>query len=162
MTCDMEIRPIEPTDFDAILSLNQGALDGVGPLDMERLEWIVSLADQVLVADIDGAIGGFVVTMTPGTAYYSPYYAWFEERFDDYCYLDRIVVSPAHRRRGIASRLYDEIEQDLPVALEVYAEPPNVPSLAFHAARGYQEVGRQPHVNGKIVAMLLKASADLN
>lgn len=152
----MVIRPIEPEDFDTVLALNQGALEGVGPLDMERLEWIVDLADRVLIADVDGVIGGFVVTIAPGTAYDSPNYAWFEERFDKHCYLDRIVVSPGHRRTGIASALYDEIERNRPVTLEVYAEPPNVPSLAFHAARGYDEIGRLPQQNGKVTAMFVK------
>jgi len=152
----MYIRPIEPADFDSVLALNQGALDGVGPLDADRLQWIVGLADQALVADVDGDIGGFVITMPPGTAYDSPNYAWFEERFDSHCYLDRIVVAPTHRRTGIASQLYDEIERTLPVTLEVYAEPPNEPSLAFHAARGYDEIGRLPQSNGKVVALFVK------
>ncbi|MGZ8718539.1 MAG: GNAT family N-acetyltransferase, partial [Aeromicrobium sp.] len=70
--------------------------------------------------------------------------------------LDRIVVAQTHRRLGIASRLYDEIERALPVTLEVYAEPPNGPSLAFHAARGYDEIGRLPQGSGKIAAMFVK------
>lgn len=152
----MVIRPIEPADLAAVLALNQGALDSVGPLDAERLDWIVGLADQTLIADVGGAIGGFVVTIAPGTAYDSPNYAWFEERFDQHCYLDRIVVAPGHRRMGIASALYDEIERTRPVTLEVYAEPPNEPSLAFHAARGYEEIGRLPQNNGKVTAMFVK------
>ncbi|MDQ3156322.1 MAG: GNAT family N-acetyltransferase [Actinomycetota bacterium] len=153
---DTTIRPIEPADCDAVLALNQSALDGVGPLDTNRLQWIVGLSDRALVADVDGDIGGFVITMPSGTAYDSPNYAWFEERFDNHCYLDRIVVAPTHRRMGIASQLYDEIERTLPVTLEVYAEPPNGPSLAFHAVRGYEEIGRLPQSNGKVVALFVK------
>lgn len=152
----MAIRPIRSTDLEAVLALNQGALDGVGTLDTDRLRWIVGLADQALVADVDGDIGGFVITIAPNTAYDSRNYAWFEERFDAHCYLDRIVVAPTHRRRGIASMLYDRIEQTLPVTLEVYAEPPNEPSLAFHAARGYEEIGRLSQGNGKVAAMFVK------
>lgn len=154
----MKIRNIAPTDLDVVLALNQGALDAVGPLDLERLSWIVSLAENALVADIDGEIGGFVVTLGPGTAYDSPNYAWFGHHFGEhpYTYLDRIVVAPGHRRTGIASLLYDAVEGRSPVGLEVYCEPPNVASLAFHAARGYEEIGRQPQSNGKTVAMLVK------
>lgn len=154
----MNIRPIEERDLDAVLALNQGALDGVGPLDPERLDWIVGLADRALVADIDGAIGGFVMTIAPGSAYDSPNFAWFERHFaaDPYVYLDRIVVAPDARRTGVASALYGQVEGAHPVALEVYCEPPNIASLAFHAARGYVEVGQQPQSNGKTVAMLVK------
>lgn len=147
------------SDLSTVLVLNQGALDGVGPLDADRLRWIVGLADRALVADVDGAIGGFILTIAPGTAYDSPNYRWFEKRFDSHCYLDRIVIAPTHRRMGLASRLYDEIERTLPVTLEVYAEPPNGPSLAFHAARGYKEIGRVPQVNGKVAAMFVKRAA---
>lgn len=144
-------------DLDAALTLNQGALEGVATLDLERLAWIVGLSSRALVADIDGAIGGFAITIAPGTAYDSINYRWFEERYARHNYLDRIVVAPTHRRLGIASQLYDQIEGDLPVTLEVYAEPPNVPSLAFHAARGYEEIGRVPQDNGKVAAMFLKS-----
>lgn len=152
----MTIRPLVPADLGVVLELNQGALDGVGPLDADRLRWIVGLSERALVVDVDGGIGGFILTIAPGTAYDSPNYRWFEARFAVHCYLDRIVVAPGHRRRGIASRLYDEIERKLPVTLEVYAEPPNEPSLAFHAARGYEKIDRLPQANGKVAAMLVK------
>ncbi len=152
----MIIRPIETADLETVLALNQGEPEGVGPVDAERLAWIVGLADRALIADVEGEIGGFIITLGPGTAYDSANYAWFEDRFDQHCYLDRIVVAPGHRRTGIASALYCEIESRLPVTLEVYAEPPNVASLAFHAARGYEEIGRLSQSNGKVAAMLLK------
>lgn len=152
----MQVRTITSSDLNVVLALNQGALEGVGALDAVRLQWIVGLADQALVADVGGDIGGFVITISPGTAYDSPNYRWFEERFESHCYLDRIVVAPGHRRTGIASILYDRIERTLPVTLEVYAEPPNEVSLAFHAARGYEEIGRLPQNNGKVSAMFVK------
>jgi len=49
------------------------------------------------------------------------------------------VVAETHRRQGVASRLYDAIEADLAVALEVYDT--NAPSQEFHRRRGYQKVG---------------------
>ena len=156
MSSEVELRPLTAADLDAVLTLNQGALEGVGPLDAERLDWIVGLSARSLVAEVNGTIGGFVITIAPGSSYDSVNYAWFEERYDSHNYLDRIVVAPTHRRLGIASRLYDEIETLLPVTLEVYCEPPNVPSLEFHAARGYREIGRVPQNNGKTAAMLVK------
>lgn len=153
----MTLRPMAPADLDAVLALNQGALEGVGSLDRERLDWIVGLSARALVADVDGAIAGFAITIGSRSAYDSINYDWFCERYERHNYLDRIVIAPTHRRQGIASQLYDEIEQELPVTLEVYAEPPNVPSLAFHAARGYEEIGRLLQDNGKIAAMFVKS-----
>jgi len=133
------IRDIENTDLDTIVDLNQNALEGVGPLDRESLSLLVKMADQALVVDDDGDIAGFVITLPPRTAYQSSRYHWFENRYDDYVYLDRIVVAETHRRQGIASKLYDAVEQDLPIALEVYDT--NEGSLAFHHGRGFEKVG---------------------
>lgn len=149
------IRPIEHHDLDAIVDLNQAALEGVGPLDYEALALLVKQSDQALVLDDGGQVGGFVITLPTGATYDSSRYEWFEDRLDEYVYLDRVVVAETHRRQGVASRLYDAIESDLPVALEVYDT--NVPSLEFHRQRGYRKLGELEHA-GKTNLMLLKAS----
>ena len=143
------------SDFDSIVHLNQNALEGVGPLDNESLSLLVKMADQALVVDHgDGDIAGFVITVPPGAEYDSSRYRWFEDTLeDDYVYLDRIVVSEDHRREGVASKLYEEIEADLPIALEVYET--NDVSLAFHESRGFEEVGSLDH-NGKTNLMLVR------
>ena len=143
------------SDFDSIVHLNQNALEGVGPLDNESLSLLVKMADQALVVDHgDGDIAGFVITVPPGAEYDSSRYRWFEDKLsDDYVYLDRIVVSEDHRREGVASKLYEEIEADLPIALEVYET--NDVSLAFHESRGFEEVGSLDH-NGKTNLMLVR------
>ncbi|MDX6233095.1 MAG: uncharacterized protein QOH68_2099 [Nocardioidaceae bacterium] len=148
------IREMTHSDFDSIVHLNQNALEGVGPLDNESLSLLVKMSDQALVAEDDGDIAGFVITLPPGAEYDSSRYRWFEDKLvDDYVYLDRIVVSDAHRRKGVASKLYEEIEGDAPVALEVYET--NDVSLAFHESRGFEEVGALTH-DGKTNLMLVR------
>lgn len=150
------IRDIEPTDFDTIVHLNQNALEGVGPLDNESLSMLVKMSDQALVEEAGGDIAGFVITLPTGAEYDSSRYRWFEQRLSDYVYLDRIVVAENHRREGVASRLYDEVENDLPVALEVYDT--NDVSLAFHHGRGFEEIGRLTD-NGTTNLMLVRPAA---
>jgi predicted GNAT superfamily acetyltransferase len=142
------------SDFDSIVHLNQNALEGVGPLDNESLSLLVKMSDQALVVEDDGDIAGFVITLPPGAEYDSSRYRWFEDKLvDDYVYLDRIVVSDEHRRKGVASKLYEEIEGDAPVALEVYET--NDVSLAFHESRGFEEIGALTH-DGKTNLMLVR------
>ena len=154
----------DDAELTTVLSLNQGALDGVGPLDDARLRWLLGMAQasgQALVAD-DGAggIAGFAMVFAPDTAYDSTNYRWFVERYDSFGYLDRIVVSPGHRRRGVGTLLYDAAEDGARgsgrLLCEVYVEPPNVASLAFHERRGYVDVGRVLQANGKTCVMLEK------
>ena len=156
----VRLRPYEPTDADAVLALNQANLDAVGWLDAERLEWLVGLADSSLLADDDGVLAGFAITLAPGTAYDSVNYAWFAQRYDDFSYLDRIVVAPAYRRSGVGTLIYDAAEDRAlrhgRLTAEVYVEPPNESSLAFHRRRGYAEVGRLRQANGKTCSMLAK------
>ena len=146
------------SDFDTIVHLNQNALEGVGPLDNESLSLLVKMSDQALVAEDSGDIAGFVITLPPGAEYDSSRYRWFEDKLvDDYVYLDRIVVSDEHRRKGVASKLYEEIEGDTPVALEVYET--NDVSLAFHESRGFEPVGELEH-DGKVNLMLVREPDD--
>jgi len=148
------IRDMTHSDFETIVHLNQNALEGVGPLDNESLSLLVKMSDQALVAEDSGDIAGFVITLPPGAEYDSSRYRWFEDKLvDDYVYLDRIVVSDEHRRKGVASQLYEEIEGDTPVALEVYDT--NDVSLAFHESRGFEEVGALTH-DGKTNLMLVR------
>ncbi len=161
----MRLRPYDASDTVAVLALNQANLDAVGWLDTERLEWLVGLAELSLVADAGAGamLAGFTVVLPPGTAYDSINYAWFGQRYHDFAYLDRVVVAPAYRRTGTGSLIYDAAEEHARsrglMALEVYCEPPNEPSLAFHRRREYTEVGRLGQPNGKTCSMLTKQLA---
>jgi predicted GNAT superfamily acetyltransferase len=147
------IRSMKHPDHDQILDLNQGALHAMGPLDHEDLALLVKKADQALVAEADGDVAGFVITLPADADHDSSRFRWFAERYDDFVYLDRVVVSPDHRREGVGSELYDQLPSDVPVALEVYET--NQASLAFHAARGFRRVGELAH-EGTVNVMMLR------
>ena len=141
------LRPVETDDLAAVLALNLAEEASLAPMSQERLDYLRSRADRFDVVEVDRSPVGFVVTMPPGTDYDSPNYRWFGERYGkDFCYLDRIALAPAVRRQGVAGAVYDQLEavaaRHLRMALEVNLVPPNPASLAFHARRGYVEVGR--------------------
>jgi predicted GNAT superfamily acetyltransferase len=140
------LRPITPSDVDHVLALNERNVVKLAPLDAARLGEIRDWADRVDVLDVDGSFAGFVVTFGPGTAYDSENYRWFTERFDDFYYLDRIVLHEDFRRQGLGGFVYDDVEETARkhgrLALEVNLVPRNDASLAFHQRRGYVEVGR--------------------
>lgn len=150
---DVRLRPLAAADADdaadvaAVLALNHAEVVNLAPMDEPRLEVLRGLADRFDVIEVDGAFGGFVVTFAPGTAYDSENYRWFASRFPDgFYYLDRVVLDPSVRRRGVAGVVYDELEAVAAayrrMVLEVNLRPRNAASLAFHARRGYAEVGQ--------------------
>ncbi|WP_235737039.1 GNAT family N-acetyltransferase [Nocardioides alcanivorans] len=139
------LRPIEPDDHAFVLELNERNVEVLSPMDGARLEALLGWAHQAVIIQHDGERAGFVLTFASGADYDSGYYRWFSERFDDFRYLDRVVIDEPYRRLGLGARTYAELEKslgDVPLLLEVNVDPPNEASLAFHAGRGYVEVSR--------------------
>ncbi len=158
-----KLRRVEPSDHADVLALNQANVVKLAPMDQARLHQLDGWADRFDVVDVDGEFGGFVVTFAPGSAYDSENYRWFAERHGHgFYYLDRIVLADSHRRQGLGSFVYDEIEQVARrygrLALEVNLVPRNDVSLAFHDRRGYVEVGRLGD-DAHLVAMMEKQLA---
>jgi predicted GNAT superfamily acetyltransferase len=154
-----DLRPLRDTDVADVLTLNDRNVVKLAPMDEARLHEVRETADRFDVLDVDGAFAGFVITFAPGTAYDSENYRWFAARHERFYYLDRIVLHEGFRRRGLGGQVYDEIERIAApytrLALEVNLVPRNDVSLAFHAARGYREVGRLGD-DEHLVAMLEK------
>jgi predicted GNAT superfamily acetyltransferase len=150
-------------DYAAVLALNATATaEGLtGPLGLDRLDWLRLIAAHAVVVDLDGRPAGFVLTFTPGSAYDSLEFGWFTSTYADrFLFIERIVVADDHRREGIATAVYRAIERSARpfdrVVTHVRSDPPDTPALAFHAARGYVEVGKQRLPTGGTTALVAK------
>ena len=152
----MHLRPIGPPDLSAVLDLNAAEVPKVGPLDADGLARLVAICDLALLAEDGDGLLGMVLALAPGADYGSANYGFFERRGTDHFYVDRIAVTARARRQGIASALYDAVEQRAgetgrgEVTCEVNVVPRNDGSLRFHAARGFVEVGQQGVGNHRV------------
>lgn len=158
----MSIAPIEPAHFPAVLALNGSVVEKTGPLDAARLAWM--LGDAFQAVQIGGGGDAFMLAFAEGAAYDSPNYRWLAAKYPRFTYVDRIVVAPHTRGRGLARRLYEQLIAATQlsgrpvVTCEVNLDPPNPGSDAFHAALGFAEVGRgSPDGGKKIVRYLARA-----
>lgn len=156
-------RPLNannPDELESILMLNQSEVPNVGPLDMPSLQKLVGAAYQTIIAEVDNEVAGFVITMIPGSDYQSENYLWFEQRYDQHLYVDRIAVSGQHRGLGIGKGLYQTIAEPESarerITCEVNLEPANPVSMAFHQRLGFELVGEQSFTDKYVqrVAML--------
>lgn len=139
------LRASTPKDDSAILAWNEADVHFLAPMDASRLAYLRRHAHAVDVIETEGSRAGFVITFVEGSDYDSPNYRWFTEREREFQYVDRIVIDPAHRGRGLGRRVYRaliERHPGRPLLAEVNVEPPNTTSLAFHDAMGFEEVGR--------------------
>lgn len=159
----MHVRDLVAADLGAVLALNNANVPALNELDATECARLAGLADTALVAEIDGAFAGFCWVIGPGRDYASLNYTWFNERFDDVLYLDRIAVVPARRRFGVGRAFYDALTSRFSgrfgvLACEVNLRPPNEASLQFHASIGFREVGRQDTDGGRKTVSLLTLS----
>lgn len=162
---DVVIRRLVPGDLALALGANNAEVPAVGELDEARLRGLVSLAESPLLAEVDGEPAGFVLALPPGVAYTSANYRWFSARYDDFVYVDRIVVLEHARGHGVGRRLYDAVvdRTSAPVLVaEVNTRPRNDTSLAFHERYGFVEVGSgEPYRDGTEVAYLAKVLGEI-
>ena len=159
---EFQIRNVCEADLEAVLRLNESEVPHVGSIDMERVRWFAEYAAYFRVATAEDRIGAYLIGLRPGTSYMSPNYRWFCGRYPDFAYVDRIAVAKWSRRRGIASRLYDDFASTVAgsvdvMTCEVNLRPPNESSMRFHRRLGFEQVGALESEDGsKAVAMLAK------
>lgn len=159
----LEIKAAGPGDFREMLSLNEACVPHVNSIGEPEIAFFNEYAHQFRKVVEDGALAGFVIALTPGAAYESSNYQWFSRELDNFLYIDRIMVHPDFRRRGVASLLYQYLEQ---VALseklhclccEVNLIPANPDSLALHLGLGFVQRATQKTEGGtKKVSLLVK------
>ena len=157
----MEILRIAQCDFPDVLTLNATAVPHVNLIGQDELQWFADHAAFVRVANISGRIAGFLIGMRPGTNYASPNYRWFCDNYQDFAYVDRVVVAQWARRKRIAESLYTEFAEsqaDAPfMTCEVNLHPPNAGSMRFHERMGFRQVSSQEiHGGEKEVALMEK------
>jgi predicted GNAT superfamily acetyltransferase len=167
-TNGLVIRDIMPGDRPVVLALNNAAVPHVNALEPAQLDWLCAHCDYARVAEMPTASGstiaGFVLAIRNGTEYWSANYAWFTERYNEFLYLDRVVVAEGARRRGVGAALYADMMQFAAaraprVTLEVNIEPPNPGSHAFHARMGFAVVGERRYDGGHVAMMARELGA---
>lgn len=147
-------------DLGGVLALNNAHAAETSLLDAASLAALVGAAFHAVGAGDPARPDAFLIAMDEGSAYQGFNFRWFLARGGRFVYVDRIVVAPHARGRGLARALYGELfaaarasGRDR-VTCEVNRDPPNPVSDAFHAALGFREVGTALHPEGKVVTYL--------
>lgn len=163
MMVNVVLRDVVESDVDWLHRLNESCLPAVNQLSPKELWALVRKTTSARLAELDGKPVGIATTLAPGISHTSLNYLWFDERFDDFLYLDRIMVDDSARGAGIGKALYRDVFQiaaTLPgiraVTCEVNLRPFNAGSLKFHAALGFMTVGEQDTEGGKKAVSLLR------
>ena len=158
----MQISDITEADLEYVLALNEASLPHVSNMDLEQTRWFAQNAFYFRIARIEEQFAGFLIGLRPGIDYGSENYRWFCDNYGDFGYIDRVAVDASARRRGVASRLYDDFADNLRgkvdvMTCEVNVRPPNESSMRYHELHGFRQVASQQTEGGeKEVAMMEK------
>jgi uncharacterized protein len=146
---DIFIRYAAPADFDAIVAINEAAVQHTSAMDVQRLQNLHALSAYHKVATVDGKVAAFLLAMRENAPYPNDNYGFFAARYARFLYVDRIVVDPSYAGLKLGTLLYRDLfdyarAQAVPViTCEYNIEPPNEPSRRFHERFGFSEVGTQ-------------------
>ncbi len=159
--CDYE----PDRDADWLLALNNTYVAEICEETIETLGEVLSMALVTRIAKRDDVRMGALIGMPRGLADYdSLNYRWFEEASDEpFFYIDRVMVSPDAKGKGIGRALYEDAgriaqARDIPrLTCEVNEDPPNPASIAFHERSGFVRLlSRFNAMSGKTVLMMEK------
>lgn len=155
----MILRSLTPAHLDAAWRINQDNVPAVGHETREAMDDLLAMSNIALAAEVEGELAGFCIVLPPGTAYASPNYVFFCDRYRDFAYLDRVAFASQHQGKGYGAAMYREVENQMTAtvfALEVNVQPPNPGSMRFHAREGFVEVAQLETRPGKIVSLQVK------
>ena len=147
-------------DVPMMWEINEQGLPGTGQVTQAEMAKLLDLSEVSLGAYQDGTLIGFVLCLLPKTEYGSLNYAWFNQRYDQFIYVDRIAVAKDSRNSGIGTLLYQQVfdyatQHGIPVTAEVSLKPSNEGSDRFHLRHGFVTVGKLDH-GDKAVTMYIK------
>lgn len=134
-----------PHMWSRLVALNRSEEIATSPLDEPRLRHMVEISFAALCTQ---AVEGFLLAFDQDAAYASANFLWFRDRLPRFVYIDRIIIAPPARRRGLAGAFYAELLSrarmagHTDVVCEVNIHPPNPVSDAFHVRQGFVEMGQ--------------------
>lgn len=96
----MEITDVQSCHAQRILELNAGEVQYTSAMDMAGFARLEKLADYCKVALAHGEVAAFIIAMPSTAGYINDNFSWFAARYDNFLYIDRIVVEKNFSRRA--------------------------------------------------------------
>ncbi len=146
------IRDVREHELDSVLALNNNAGLAILPLDAAKIRRFYETAEYFRVAERDGNMAGFLVGYGSNAEHDSSNFAWFQQRYPSFFYIDRIVVASRRRGGGVGRAFYADAQSYAELrypqmACEVFLDHGADAALLFHGSFGFREVGQNTMSN---------------
>lgn len=159
---EYKIRDIDPLDVHSVHLMNEQALPHVNSVTLQYFHAQAANESYFRGVYLDEKLAAFLLAMSQEADYDSMNFLWFRCRYPQFIYIDRVVVTSAHRRAGLGEMLYEDLalwagHRTPRLACEVNLIPKNEPSMRFHRKQGFVPVGTQKTDGGrKTVSLMVK------
>jgi predicted GNAT superfamily acetyltransferase len=157
----MRIREANTKDISELQKLNEAEVPHVGSIRRKDFLKFLEIASHFVVIEKAGAIAGFMISLREGADYGSVNYQFFLNHYEEFEYVDRIVIKKEYHGQGMGRKLYEYLfdANETPiVCCEVNLKPENPNSMSFHGKMGFKEKGKLITNGGeKMVSMLVRS-----
>ena len=155
-----KIEQATKDDLKSILFLNQDSIPAVSSSNLEMMKHFLIICDYFKICTINGEIIGFLNALLPSKNYKSEHYKWFNNRYESFIYVDRIIFNKTYQNQGYGTVFYDDLinsieNKPLDIACEINTIPYNKQSIRFHKKYGFKEVGRKDINSEKSVIYMI-------
>ena len=158
----LSMRSATSLDLPGILEVNRQSTLGVATLSQSDVEVILRTAPYVRVAEVASHMVGYLIGYLASSQYRGEEFAWFQDHYRHFFYIDQVAVTAHCRGRGIGAKFYQDVEQFASVrqmpflTCEVHLSPPNPGSCRFHTRWGFQSVHEMETADGRQVVLMVK------
>ena len=133
------------SELKEIYVLNQSLIPMLGALkDIQHLKRLINMSKCSKGLKIRGKIAAFMICFREDSEYESKNYLYFNRKYKEFLYVDRIGVSKNLENNGLGSILYTDIIENFGVDLKICAEinirPMNEKSIIFHEKHDFKQV----------------------
>ena len=159
-----DLKSYTNNDLREVYDLNQSLTPKLGSLlNSEHLKRLIEMSDCSKTLIIKGRITAFMICIRENTLYESKNYHYFNEKHDQFLYVDRIGVLKGLENKGLGTILYNYLirnyGKNLKLCAEINIEPMNKASILFHEKHGFKRVSEKLfNQNYKVAYMERNAS----
>ena len=143
-------------EIELLYEINQQNIPELGSLDSaDHLESLMKISLKTIVLKYENKIIGFCLLFNEGSSYDSPNYKYFNNKYDKFIYVDRVVVASDFTAKGGGTLMYQDVfnfakKNKLTVCCEVNEEPVNEVSLKFHKKLDFIKVDEKVYAKKKV------------